>query len=213
MPPAIIAAGVAAAGSIGGALIASHSASKAADAQTNAAQLGIAEQQREYDQSRSDLSPWLQAGQQGLGGMLDILGLHGGGAQQSSIDALQGSPMFASLNRQGEEAILQNAAATGGLRGGNVQHSLANFRSDLLSQLIDQQYSRLGALSGAGAQTGAQLGQLGQGTANAITGLFGQQGAARAGASLASGQAWSSALGSITSLLGGVINPAPRTGF
>lgn len=213
MPPAIVAAGIGAAGSIGGALIAGHSAKKAANAQSDAAQLGIDEQRREFDQSRSDLLPWLNAGQQGLGGMLDILGLNGGDKQQSAINGIQASPQFASLDRAGTEAILQNAAATGGLRGGNVQHSLYNARSDLLAQLIDQQYSRLGALSGAGANTGAQLGALGSNAANAISNLFGQQGAAKAGGALANGQMWSSALTSLTGLLGGIINPAGARGF
>jgi hypothetical protein len=205
VPPLVIAAGITAAGAIGSSLIGSHAAHSAADAQTQAAQLGIDEQHREYDQSRSDLLPWLNAGQQGLGGMLGLLGLNGAGAQQSAIDGIQNSPMFASLNRQGEQAILQNASATGGLRGGNVQSSLYNNRADLLAQLIDQQYTRLGALSGAGANVGSTLGGLGQGAANAISGLFGQQGAARAGGTIGAASGFGSALQGVTGLLGNIV--------
>jgi hypothetical protein len=201
MPPVVVAAGITAAAGLGSAIIGGHAASKAANAQSDAASAGINEQQREYDQTRSDLLPWLQAGQSGLGGELDLLGLHGGTSQQSAIDAIQNSPMFASLNRQGEQAILQNASATGGLRGGNVQSSLYNNRADLLAQLIDQQYSRLGALSGAGAATGAQLGGFGANTANAISQLLGSQGAARAGGLLGNASALTSGLGSIAGFL------------
>jgi hypothetical protein len=202
MPPAIAAAGIVAAGGIGSALIGSSASRSAANAQSNAAQLGIAEQQREYDQSRSDLLPWLTAGQGALGGLQALLGLSGNDAQQAAITGIQNSPQFASLDRAGTQAILQNAAATGGLRGGNVQSSLYNNRADLLAQLIDQQFSRLAGVSGAGASVGANLGQLGAGAANAISGLFGQQGAARAGGILGSAGGLSTALQGVTGFIG-----------
>jgi hypothetical protein len=201
MPTALIGPIIGAVGGIGSALIGSHASHSAANAQADSAAAGIAEQQREYDQTRSDLLPWLRAGQSGLGGELDLLGLHGGTAQQAAIDALQNSPQFASLNRQGEQAILQNASATGGLRGGNIQASLYNQRADLLAQLIDQQYSRLGAISGAGAATGAQLGGFGANTANAIAQLLGSQGAARAGGILGGASALTQGIGSIAGFL------------
>jgi hypothetical protein len=134
--------------------------------------------------------PWLQAGQASLGGLMDIIGLNGADKQQAAISGIQNSPQFASLNRQGEEAILQNAAATGGLRGGNVQASLYNQRSDLLAQLIDQQFARLGGISGAGAQTGATIGGFGQNAANAIAGLFGNIGQAKAGGIMGQAQGY-----------------------
>src|SRR4051812_7283439 len=118
MPPAIIAAGIGAAGSIGGALIGGHAAPRAPQAQTKSAQLGIDEQRREFDQSRTDLLPWLNAGQSALGGLQDILGLSGADKQQAAITGIQNSPQFAALDRVGTEGILQNASATGGLRGG-----------------------------------------------------------------------------------------------
>jgi hypothetical protein len=208
VPPVVVAAGITAAGAIGGGLIASHGARSAANAQQDAAQAGIDEQRREYDQTRTDLLPWLNAGHTALGGMLDILGLNGGDKQQVAITGIQNSPEFASLNRVGTEAILQNASATGGLRGGNVQASLYNQRSDLLAQLIDQQFARLGGISGAGAGVGSNLGQLGQGSANAISQLLGNMGAARAGGALGSAQGLGMALNGVTNFFGspGVIS-------
>lgn len=91
------------------------------------------------------------------------------------------SPEFASLNRQGEEAILQNASATGGLRGGNIQGGLANFRSDLLSNLITNKTNQYSALSGGGQSTGVQLGQFGANNAQVIGGLLQNIGSAQAG--------------------------------
>jgi hypothetical protein len=77
-------------------------------------------------------------------------GMTGEQAQATAIDRIANSPLLAELTRQGEEAILQNASATGGLRGGNVQGALAQFRPQMLQQEIDKQYARLAGLSGMG---------------------------------------------------------------
>jgi hypothetical protein len=166
---------------------------------------GIDEERRQYDTTRSDLLPWLTAGQSALGGLQDILGLSGADKQQAAIAGIENSPQFASLNRQGEQAILQNASATGGLRGGNIQSSLYNNRADLLAQLIDQQYSRLGALSGAGANTGAQLGGFGANSANAIAGLFGNIGQAKAGGILGKAAGYTQAAQGVGNILQSLI--------
>jgi hypothetical protein len=205
MPPAIVAAGIGAAGAIGGGLLAGHASSKAANAQSNAAQLGIDEQKREFDITNSNLAPWLNAGQSALGGMLDLLGLNGADKQQASISGLQSGPLFQSLYGQGKEALLQSASATGGLRGGNTEHSLFNLGSDLLAQVIQQQMGNLGGISGAGAQVGTNLGQMGQNNANAISQLLGNQGAAKAGGILGSAQGWTQALNGVTGFLGSAL--------
>jgi len=83
--------------------------------------------------------------------------------------------------RQGENAILQNASATGGLRGGNVQAALAQFRPALLSSLIEQQYGRLGGLTAIGQNAAAGVGNAGMSTGTNIATLLGRQGQAEAG--------------------------------
>jgi hypothetical protein len=91
------------------------------------------------------------------------------------------------LIQQGENAILQNASATGGLRGGNVQAALAQFRPQVLSQMIGQQYQRLGGLSQMGQASAAGQASAGLQSAGAIGNLLAQQGAARAGGQIAQG--------------------------
>lgn len=100
--------------------------------------------------------------------------------QAAAIQGLKDSPLFQSLFRTGEEAILQNAAATGGLRGGDTQRSLADFGSDTLARVIQQQLANLGGLSAQGANTALGGGQIGAGAANSIANLFGQKGTAEA---------------------------------
>lgn len=166
-----------------------NAASTAADAQTAASQAGIDEQRRQFDQIQQLLSPFVTAGTGALGAQQNLLGTNGASAQQSAISGIQSSPQFQALQQQGNDAILANASATGGLRGGNTQGALAQFSPALLSQLIDQQYSRLGGMTNLGQNAAAGVGNAGLSTGNQITSLLGQQGSAQAGAALAAGKA------------------------
>jgi hypothetical protein len=162
---------------------------KAADAQTRAAQLGIEEQQRQFDSIQKLLAPFVSGGTGAFGAQQDLIGLNGAAKQQAAIDALQNSPQFGAMAKQGEDAILANASATGGLRGGNVQSALGQFRPQLLNQLVNQQYERLGGLSSLGQNAAAMTGNAGMHSTDAITQLLQSQGAAGAGAALAGGRA------------------------
>lgn len=168
---------------------AKKAAKGAANAQTEASEAGIEEQRRQFDAVQKLLTPYVNAGTGALTGQQDLLGLNGTNAQQAAISGIEASPQFGSLVQQGEDAILANASATGGLRGGNVQGALGQFRPQLLAQLIDQQYARLGGLTSVGQNAAAGVGNAGMQTGNNITQLLGQQGAAQAGAALATGRA------------------------
>ena len=117
------------------------------------------------------LGLYQRAGTQALEQQAALAGLQGPEAQQAAVAALEASPQFQALARQGEEAILQQAAATGGLRGGNVQAALAQFRPAMLQQYIDQQYSRLGGLSGQGLATTENLLSRGYGASTNVAGF------------------------------------------
>lgn len=208
-------------------VVQSRSASKAASAQTASAEAGIDEQRRQFDAVQELLAPFVGAGTTALGQLAPymdvgtealeqqraISGLAGPEAQRAAISAIEQGEEFQALTRQGEEAILQSAAATGGLRGGNIQGALAEFRPQVLSGLINQQYGRLGGLTAlgqtttqnvmtAGQSAAAGTGTAGMQTAANISGLMQQQGAAQAGAALAQGQAFGNVLGSLGTLAG-----------
>lgn len=174
-------------GSITGASSAAKAAERAGATQAAAAQTGIEEQRRAQEQIRALLQPFVTAGTGALGAQQGLIGLGGPQAQQEAIAGLQASPEFQALTQQGENALLQQASATGGLRGGNIQGALAQFRPQLLSQLINQQYSRLGGLSALGQASAAGVGGAGQTAAGNIANLLAQQGAATAGGQIARG--------------------------
>jgi hypothetical protein len=168
---------------------AKSAAQTAAGAQTAASDASIAESQRQFDQIQELLKPYNTAGTNALTGQQDLIGLNGQGAQAGAIQGLANGQQMQALTAQGENAIRQNASATGGLRGGNVQGALAQFRPQLLNQLIQQQYGNLGGLVSVGQNAAAGVGNAGQNSSNQIIGALQQTGAANAGAALATGQA------------------------
>jgi len=193
-------------GSIAGGLLSSRSqsraASTAAGAQIQAAELGVEEQRRQFDAVQELLRPYVEAGTSALGQQLALAGVSGPEAQRAAITALEQGPQFEALVGQGEEAILQQAAATGGLRGGNVQGALAQFRPQILSSLIEQQYGRLGGLTATGQASAAGQATAAQTMGSNITNLLQQQGAAQAGSALARGQATANMWGDISGTIG-----------
>jgi hypothetical protein len=185
---------------LGGALQ-SRSARKASQQQAQSAQAGIDEQRRQFDLMQELLAPYVQPGQPALRGLQALAGIGGTydpnmvgprapgsmtneEAQQQAIAGIEQSPLFQSQVQQGEDAMLQNASATGGLRGGNLQGALAQFRPAMLQQAIDQQYSRLAGLTELGQQSAAGVGSAGIQTGQSIAGLLQQQGAALAGGTM-----------------------------
>jgi hypothetical protein len=217
---------------VGGATLVSgymqgEAASDAAAVQGAASEAGIQEQRRQFDKVQELLKPYTQAGATAIEGLAPfaaagapaleqqqaLLGLRGPEAERAAIERIRGGETFQALQQQGENALLQGASATGGLRGGNIQGALAQFRPALLSSLIDQQYGRLGGLTALGAETTGNVARLGQasaagtGAAAQTTGsnvatLLGQQGAAAAGAEIAQGRAFGAIPSAISGGLG-----------
>jgi hypothetical protein len=214
-------------GGITGAKQSAKAAQKAGDTQAAAAQAGIDEQKRQFDAlvnlmapyvtagtgAIRRLTPYETAGQKAFGQQQALIGLQGPAAQQQAIAALEASPQFQALQEQGETAILQNASATGGLRGGNVQAALSQFRPQVLNSLIEQQYGRLGGIAGAGLGVTGDLVTLGQASAagqgaqgmqsaSNIGNLLANQGQAIAGGQLAKGNVARGAFGDLVTIGG-----------
>ena len=146
-------------GSVVGGITGAKQAGKAAQAgaatQAAAAQAGIDEQRRQFDKLVELMSPYVTAGTESMAAQKALIGLAGPEAEAAAIAKQEQSPIFQSLVQQGESAILQNAAATGGLRGGNVQAALSQFRPQILNSLIEQQYGRLGGFTKLGQASAA----------------------------------------------------------
>ena len=185
-----------------GGMMQAGAAEDAAQIQAGASEAGIAEQRRQFDAMRELLKPYTEAGLPALQAQQAFLGLRGPEAERAAIERIRGGETFKALTRQGEEALLQRASATGGLRGGNIQAALGQFRPQLLSSLIEQQYGRLGGMTSLGQQSAAGVGAAGMETGANVANLLGQQGAALAGGELAQGRAYSGLLNLPSQILG-----------
>ena len=138
--------------------------------------------------------------------------------QRQAIQGIEQGPQFQELLRQGEQGILQNASATGGLRGGNVQGALAQFRPGLLNQLIEAQYGKLAGLTtlgsgsaqnllNTGSAAAAGTASAGQNAAQNIGNLMVGQGQAQAAGTIGAANAQAQGLsGAVGALTGGVQN-------
>lgn len=185
----------------------------AARAEMSAAEKGIATQEESLQEIYKLLSPYMeagspeltkpyvQAGEQALQGIQGLLGLRGAGEQQAAIQNIEQGAQFQEMARQGEQGILQSASATGGLRGGNAQAALAQFRPALLNQLIESQYGKLAGLTSMGGTAAQNLLSMGQQTASGlatagqqagsnISNLLVKKGSAQAGGILGAGKAY-----------------------
>lgn len=226
---AVAIGGAALVGGVAATVASNKSASAAKDAantQAAAQDKAIAEQRTQFDAlqellkpyveaGKTDLTqPYIQAGPGALQGMQGIAGLRGNTEQQAAIDQIKQGAQFQELARQGEQGILQNASATGGLRGGNVQAALAQFRPALLNQLIESQYGKLAGLTSLGSTSAENLlrlgqasaagvGAAGQASAQNIGNLYAAQGAAQAAGQIGQANAFAQGATGISSAIGG----------
>ena len=189
---------------------------RASKAQQEGIRLGIEEQRRQFDLTRQDYAPWQEAGTAALGDMGDIMGLNGPEKQQAALGLLRGSPLFQTTYDAGEEALLQNASATGGLRGGNTQRGLADFGADTFTQVLMDQLGRLGSVSGTGAQMAGNLGGIRANMANQVSSGHTSIGNSQMNSIMNRQQNWNNMGSQIQSILASVMGggmPRPAGGY
>lgn len=105
-----------------------------------------------------------------------LSGALGPEAQQAAIQAFQSSPGQAFLREEGERALTRNAAALGGLGGGNVRRELVRFGTGLAAQDFANRFDRLGQVANRGLQAAGQTAGLEAAATEGIAGLLAGQG-------------------------------------
>ncbi len=102
----------------------------------------LSQHQKALDYQKNLDAPLIDYRNKALGGLSDYY-LGGQKGQQSFFDQAIESPAYENYLQQGEESILRNAAATGGLRGGAVNPALALNQFDVSQGLVNQRLSGL----------------------------------------------------------------------
>jgi hypothetical protein len=195
--------------------IQAQAAADAAKVQADTAAQAIAEQQRQFGAMQDIMRPWVEQGTAQMAGLDQyqaagsdalkqqraMMGLDGYDAQRAAISGISGGAEMEAMALQGENAMMQSGAATGGLRGGNMQGALAQYRPSMLSNLINQQYSKLGGLidmgqgitmnrAALGQASAAGVGAAGMQSASSIGNILTNSGNAQAGGIIGAGNAY-----------------------
>jgi len=174
--------------SLAGAAIQANATRQAANAQVSASQKSVGEMRREFGIYRHMSQPFVNTGRQALWQQKDFLGLNGNAAQQAQMNNLMQSPEYQTNVQQSENALLANASATGGLRGGNTENSLAKIRPQILSGLEQQRLGNLANLSSMGQSAASGTGNAAIRTGNSISGQYNNAANAQASAALQLGK-------------------------
>jgi len=190
-------------GSIVSGLIGSDSARRASNTQADTSREAVAEQRRQYDQTRSDYAPYRAAG-------VDALGQLKGDINKAPTAAeVMAGPGYQFGLTQGQQALDRKAAAAGGRVSGAALKSASQYATDYATTGYNAEYqrrqdrlNRLAALAGIGQSSTNGSAAAGQASTNAISNLQTGQGNAAAAGQLAQGNIWGNTVNQIGAAAG-----------
>ncbi len=143
-------------GTLLGAYMAGQGGKDAGETSAAGALAAVDEQRRQYDTSRADQMPWLEAGRGALNRLND---------PNANFAA---SPDYAFRREEGTRDIGNSFAARGGALSGNALRGLTEFNSGLASGEFGNWWNRQAGLAGVGQTAASNLGTLGANTANNV---------------------------------------------
>lgn len=187
----LVAAGV---GTVIGGALSNRGSRSAARAQQQANQAGIDEQRRQFDLTRQDQMPWLDAGRSALG-RLSM-------ASEGNLSAFQMDPGYQFRLQQGQQGMDRGAAARGRLYSGGYDADRMAYNSGMASQEFGNWWGRQAELAGVGQRTASGLGQMGMGMASNIGNMYRDAGAARASSYQQQGNNWANVASGLGGLAG-----------
>jgi hypothetical protein len=170
MPVGIIAAGVGAAGAVGGALINSSATGAASQAATNAANANNQLETSIYNQNSANAQPYIAAGNTANTALQGFLGLGGDpAATQKAFQNYLNSTGYQFNLDQGLDAVNQSKAAAGLLRSGSAVKALDAYGTGLADQYGQQYVGNLQNEVSTGQSAASGLAGAGQSYANAVS--------------------------------------------
>jgi hypothetical protein len=123
---------------------------------------GLKQASPSYDQAAEGFSPYMQSGSQLNSMYTDALGGNGQEGFDRATGAFHQAPGYQFLVDQGEQGVMRNNAAMGGVASGNTLTDLTKFRVGLADQTWQQNLDNLFRGSGQGLQAA-------QGASGALT--------------------------------------------
>ena len=193
-------------GSLVGGLLGGRASKKGASQQANAATQASQLQNQQFQQTRSDLAPWMQQGQASLSQLGQLTAPGGQLMQPFGMEQFQQSPAYQFNLEQGTDAInkatrarrTNYAPATlqdiGKYSQGMASNEFLN-AYNMYNQDQNNQYNRLFGLSQSGQNAAAHTGAFGAQSAQAQGGYLTDAGNAQAAGTVGQANAWTGALG------------------
>ena len=188
---------------LGGAILTSNAAGRAASKQASSTDRATDEQARQYDQTRDDYAPYRDAGKKALGQYETEIN-----APVTSADVMS-DPGYQFGLSQGQLGLDRKAAAAGGRVSGAALKSAAEYANNYATTGYNAAYqrrqdrlNRLASLANIGQTATGGSAAAGAAKSNAISSLISSQGDASAAASMAQGNIWGNAVNQIGAGIG-----------
>lgn len=187
---------------VGSSLIGANAAGNAASTQAAAANRAADLQNQQYQQTRQDQMPWMQAGQTALNALTPLATNY----QKFGMSQFQQDPGYQFRLSEGLKQLGHAAGARGGLVSGQTLKGLQDYAQGAASNEYTNAFNRyqternaqlnpLQSLAGVGQTTAAQLGQQGAANAANVGNLMTGGAAAQAAGMVGGANALTSGLG------------------
>jgi hypothetical protein len=182
--------------------IGANASSKAASTQANAANRAAELQNEQYQQTRQDQMPWMEAGKTALNALTPLATNY----QQFGMDQFKADPGYGFRLSEGLKQLGHAAGARGGLISGQTLKGLQDYAQNSASNEYTNAFNRyqteraarlapLQSLAGLGQTTAAQLGTAGAANAGAVGNYLTGGAAAQAAGQVGGANAITSGLG------------------
>jgi hypothetical protein len=182
--------------------IGANASGKAASTQANAANRAAELQNEQYQQTRQDQMPWMEAGKTALNALTPLATNY----QQFGMDQFKADPGYGFRLSEGLKQLGHAAGARGGLISGQTLKGLQDYAQNSASNEYTNAFNRyqteraarlapLQSLAGLGQTTAAQLGTAGAANAGAVGNYLTGGTAAQAAGQVGGANAITSGLG------------------
>jgi hypothetical protein len=167
-------AGWVAAATVASAAIGASASKSAGKSQANAANRAANLQNEQFQQTREDLMPWMEAGKTALNKLIPLTDY-----KKFDMGQFQADPGYAFRLSEGQKSLDRQAAARGGLISGGALKAAARYGQEMGSQEYQNAFNRyqaertaqlnpLQSLAGVGQTTATNLGTAGAANAQAV---------------------------------------------
>jgi hypothetical protein len=215
IPVPLIAAGIYAGGSLLSSLLGSSAAKRAASQQARSAQAALDLQRDLFGQTKAELSPYLQAGREGLS-ELSRRTLSGEFNKPFTAEMMAADPGLQYRMEQANLALERSSAARGRLLSGGTIKSIVQLNQALASQEYGAAYernrtanmdefNRLSTLSNTGLSAAGYLSGAREGFGTSASNLMTGIGAVQAGGTIGAAE---SQIGGIEGIMKALSDPA-----